>query len=72
MSFRFKDRPEDRINKVKVEAQYLDTVPNPDMNQTFVKLIRQRHKEKELRGDFKFKPNNSIERIVDRASTYYI
>eukprot|EP00347_Sterkiella_histriomuscorum_P006486 403352583 len=72
LSFRFKDRPEDRINKMLEEAKFLDTVPNPEVNYTFNKIIRLRNKEKELNGCFKFKPNNSIERIVDNASTYYI
>ncbi|CDW86033.1 UNKNOWN [Stylonychia lemnae] len=71
-SFRFQDKASDRLQKSKIQNEFLDIIPNPNMNQTFHKMIRQRNQEKELNGTFRFRASNSIDRVIDNASTYYI
>ena len=52
--FRFADTKEDRIEKVKYQAQYFDLVPNTDINQTFSKILRRRHKDQEIGPEVRF------------------
>ena len=43
----------------------MDIVPNKDVNLTFLGMLRTRDRDKEILGDFKYKPQTSLERVLN-------